>query len=67
MNPTLPTFFVPHGSPFFAVEPGAAGAALTQAAATLPQPRAIVIVSACVFRPIVTGDFGIVTARFGGT
>lgn len=46
MNPTLPTFFVPHGSPFFAQNPGAAGAALTTAATALPQPRAIVIVSA---------------------
>ena len=46
MNPTLPTFFVPHGSPFFALDPGAAGAALIAAAAALPQPRAIVIVSA---------------------
>jgi len=38
--------FVPHGAPTFALNPGAAGAALSTLAATLPLPRAIVIVSA---------------------
>ncbi|GAB2181567.1 class III extradiol ring-cleavage dioxygenase [Denitratisoma sp. agr-D3] len=42
----LPSLFVPHGSPTFALRPGAAGAALTAAARALPQPRAIIIVSA---------------------
>ena len=42
---TLPTLFVPHGAPTFALRPGAAGAALRQIAANLPTPRAIVIVS----------------------
>ena len=46
MNQTLPSLFVPHGAPTFALRPGAAGAALATRAATLPQPRAIVIVSA---------------------
>lgn len=41
-----PALFVPHGSPFFALTPGAAGAALAQAAERLPTPRAIVMVSA---------------------
>ncbi|HLO62880.1 MAG TPA: class III extradiol ring-cleavage dioxygenase, partial [Azonexus sp.] len=46
MNPTQLALFVPHGAPTFALRPGAAGAALVELAATLPLPRAIVIVSA---------------------
>jgi len=42
----LPTLFVPHGAPTFALYPGAAGAALTAVAAKLPRLRAIVVVSA---------------------
>jgi 4,5-DOPA dioxygenase extradiol len=42
----LPTLFVPHGAPTFALRPGAAGAALAATAARLPRPRAIVVVSA---------------------
>lgn len=41
----LPTLFVPHGAPTFALRPGAAGAVMHQAAAMLARPRAIVIVS----------------------
>ena len=41
----LSPLFVPHGAPTFALRPGAAGAALTAHAATLPAPRAIVIIS----------------------
>lgn len=41
----LPTLFVPHGAPTFALRPGAAGAALARLAASLPRPRAIVMVS----------------------
>ena len=41
-----PSLFVPHGAPTFALRPGAAGVALSAAAVTLPQARAIVIVSA---------------------
>jgi len=39
------SLFVPHGAPTFALRPGAAGAALVRKAASLPQARAIVIVS----------------------
>ena len=43
----LPSLFVPHGAPTFALRPGAAGAALSAFAHTLsPRPRAIVVVSA---------------------
>ena len=45
MPPSLPSLFVPHGAPTFALAPGAAGAALKTQAAALQQPRAIVIVS----------------------
>ena len=46
MTTTTNALFVPHGAPTFALRPGAAGAALTVAVRTLPQPRAIIIVSA---------------------
>jgi 4,5-DOPA dioxygenase extradiol len=43
----LPSLFVPHGSPLFALEPGEAGTRLAQIAAGLPRkPRAIVVASA---------------------
>ena len=45
MNQILPTLFVPHGAPTFALRPGAAGAAIAAAAKNLPLPRAIIIVS----------------------
>jgi len=41
-----PALFVPHGAPTFALQPGAAGAALERQAGRLPPPRAIVAVSA---------------------
>ena len=37
--------FVPHGAPTFALNPGAAGAAMSQVAQLLAPPRAIVVVS----------------------
>lgn len=46
MTARLPSLFVPHGAPTFALRPGAAGAALEAQANRLPLPRAIVIVSA---------------------
>ena len=45
-NTPLPSLFVPHGAPTFALHPGAAGAALANVAASLARPRAIVVVSA---------------------
>lgn len=41
-----PALFVPHGAPTFALEPGAAGAALDSLARRLPPARAIVVISA---------------------
>lgn len=46
MSPSPTALFVPHGAPTFALRPGAAGTALTTIVRTLPQPRAIIIVSA---------------------
>ena len=41
----LPTLFISHGSPTFAIEPGRAGPALAALGATLPLPKAVLIVS----------------------
>ena len=41
-----PSLFVPHGAPTFALQPGAAGAALATLARRLPEPRAVLVVSA---------------------
>ena len=41
----LPTLFVPHGAPTFALRPGAAGAALVDLARKLEPPKAILVVS----------------------
>ncbi len=46
MTHTQPALFVPHGAPTFALRPGAAGAAIAEAARSLTLPRAIVVVSA---------------------
>lgn len=45
-HPPLPALFLAHGAPTMALQPGQAGAALAQAAASLPRPRAIDVVSA---------------------
>lgn len=42
---TLPTLFVSHGAPTFAIEPGLAGAQLREVGRLLGKPRAIVVVS----------------------
>ena len=42
---TLPTLFVPHGAPTFALRPGAAGAALAALALQIERPQAIIVVS----------------------
>ena len=39
------SLFVPHGAPTFALDPGAAGVAMSQLARQLPTPRAIIVVS----------------------
>jgi 4,5-DOPA dioxygenase extradiol len=41
-----PSLFVPHGAPTFALNPGAAGAAIAREAAHLAGPRAVIVVSA---------------------
>ena len=45
MSTPLPTLFIPHGAPTFALRPGTAGAAIARLGDRLPQPRAVVIVS----------------------
>ncbi|MFD2641083.1 DODA-type extradiol aromatic ring-opening family dioxygenase [Pseudomonas japonica] len=42
----LPSLFISHGSPMLALEPGESGPALAHLAASLPRPKAIVVVSA---------------------
>ena len=42
----MPTLFLSHGSPMYAVEPGAAGRAWADLGRTLPRPRAVLMVSA---------------------
>jgi len=66
--PRLPTLFVSHGSPTFAIDPGQAGPALTTLGQTLPRPKAILVVSphwttreprvATTARPKTIHDFG---------
>lgn len=41
----LPTLFVSHGAPTFAVEPGVIGPKLLQLGTELPRPRAVLVVS----------------------
>ncbi len=43
---TLPSLFVSHGAPTFALEPGLAGAQLRAVGEALPRPRAVLVVSA---------------------
>ena len=42
----LPTFFLSHGSPMHAIEPGAAGNAWAALGKSLPRPRAVLMASA---------------------
>jgi 4,5-DOPA dioxygenase extradiol len=66
--PRLPTLFISHGSPTFAIEPGIAGPALTALGQTLPTPKAVLVVSphwmtreprvATTPRPQTIHDFG---------
>ena len=41
----LPTLFVPHGAPTFALRPGVAGAALVALAQQVERPKAIIVIS----------------------
>jgi 4,5-DOPA dioxygenase extradiol len=41
----LPTVFISHGAPTFAVEPGVAGALLGRLGQALPRPRAVLVLS----------------------
>lgn len=43
--PRMPTLFVSHGAPTFAMDPGLAGPRLQQLAQELPRPHAVVVVS----------------------
>jgi 4,5-DOPA dioxygenase extradiol len=43
--PRLPTLFISHGSPTFALEPGLAGPALAALGQSLPRPSAVLVVS----------------------
>ncbi|AEG92787.1 dioxygenase family protein [Ramlibacter tataouinensis] len=45
MSPRLPSLFVSHGSPMFAVEPGLAGPQLRRLGQQLPRPRAVLVLS----------------------
>lgn len=45
MNSLRNVLFVPHGSPMFALQPGAAGSAMSDVVGRLPAPRAIIVVS----------------------
>ena len=45
MHPLRNVLFVPHGAPTFALQPGAAGAAMSAMANRLAAPRAVVIMS----------------------
>lgn len=45
-TPTLlPTLFISHGSPMFALQPGEAGAQLARLGERLPRPRAVLVMS----------------------
>lgn len=45
-RPDLPALFVPHGAPTMALEPGAAGAALSAYAQAMARPTVILVISA---------------------
>ena len=45
MSQRMPSLFVSHGAPTFALEPGRAGAWLTNLGRRLPRPKAIVVLS----------------------
>jgi len=65
----FPTFFISHGSPMHAIEPGDAAEAWRALAASVPRPRAILIASAHweTGLPMLTGRERLETIHdFGG-
>lgn len=64
----MPTLFISHGAPTFALEPGAAGARLAALGRSLPRPEAVLVVSphwmtpeprvTTALRPETIHDFG---------
>ena len=65
----LPTFFISHGSPMHAIEPGDAADAWRALAASIPRPRAILVASAHweTGLPMLTGRERLETIHdFGG-
>lgn len=66
---SLPSLFISHGSPMFAVEPGRLGPALTALGKTLPRPRAVLVVSPHWMSPtleVSAGTTGETIHDFGG-
>ncbi|WP_437882049.1 DODA-type extradiol aromatic ring-opening family dioxygenase [Pseudomonas sp. LRF_L74] len=45
MHTVMPTLFISHGAPTFAIEPGLAGRSLGELGQELPRPRAILVIS----------------------
>lgn len=43
---SFPSLFLPHGAPTFALRPGRAGVVISELAAHMPRPRALIVVSA---------------------
>ena len=41
--PTLPSLFISHGAPTFALEPGVVGPRLSDLGRTLPRPEAVLV------------------------
>ncbi|HCL87042.1 MAG TPA: dioxygenase, partial [Comamonadaceae bacterium] len=64
----LPTLFISHGAPTFAIDPGVAGPRLTELGRSLPRPKAVLIISphwmtptplvGTTTRPTTIHDFG---------
>jgi len=67
--PRLPTLFVSHGAPTFALEPGLAGARLRALGEALPRPEAVLVVSPHWMTPmlrVATGERPQTIHDFGG-
>lgn len=66
---TLPSLFVSHGAPTFAIEPGLAGPRLTALGRALPRPAAVLVVSAHWTTPqprVITSPWPETIHDFGG-